>query len=162
MTEMIQRLCFTALIVVAVQARPATIEAEVEDYEESEYNLPLDFGMPQNLKVIGSTSTTLQITWEMDVDMDIIDSYRVYSQQRGFGTDVKTLHNIDPEYTLQDLKPFATYLIQVTSIINGTESEMSEAVAHKTDVLEPSAPKILNVTCYGTGQIYVEWGSPQK
>lgn len=160
MTEMIQRLFLAAFLLAAVQCRPATIEADDYDYDEDS-DLDPDFGRPFDLQVLGYTQKTISLTWDMDVDTEIVDSYRVY-YVHGSYNDVKTVHDTEPQHTLRGLKPYTNYEIWVVSIINGTESDKSDPVAAQTDVAEPSAPKILNVTCYDTGQLYVEWEGPTE
>ena len=158
MTEMLQRLCYTALLVAAVQCRPADVI--IEDYSE-DFDLDPEFGRPFDLKVLGYTQETISLVWNMDVETEIVDSYRVH-YLHGTYEDVKTVHDPEPKHTLQGLKPYTNYDIWVVSIINGTESMKSDIVSAQTDVAEPSAPKILNVTCYDTGQLYVEWEGPQE
>lgn len=161
MTEMIIRLFLTAFLVATVQCRPTTtIEADDYDYDEDS-DLDPDFGRPFDLQVIGYTQKTISLTWDMDVDTEIVDSYRIYYFDSTL-TDVKTVHYEEPQHTLMGLKPYTKYTIWVASIINGTESRKSELVETQTDVGEPSAPKILNVTCYDTGQLYVEWEGPTE
>ena len=161
MTDMTRRLFLAFLTVATVQCRPATIEAESYDYDE-EADLDADFGRPFDLQVLGYTQRTISLTWDMDVDTEIVDSYRVY-YVHGSYNDVKTVHDTETlQHTLMGLKPYTNYEIWVASIINGTESEKSDPVSAQTDVAEPSAPRILNVTCYDTGQLYVEWTGPQE
>ena len=91
MTEMIQRLFLAAFLLAAVQCRPATIEADDYDYDEDS-DLDPDFGRPFDLQVLGYTQKTISLTWDMDVDTEIVDSYRVY-YVHGSYNDVKTVHD---------------------------------------------------------------------
>ena len=133
MTDMTRRLFLAFLTVAAVQCRPATIEAESYDYDE-EADLDADFGRPFDLQVLGYTQRTISLTWDMDVDTEIVDSYRVY-YVHGSYNDVKTVHDTETlQHTLMGLKPYTNYEIWVASIINGTESEKSDPVSAQTDV----------------------------
>ena len=53
--------------------------------------------------------------------------------------------------------PYTTYKIWLEGIVDGVKTPESERILANTDVDQPSAPTLTNVTCYDTGMIYVEW-----
>jgi hypothetical protein len=53
--------------------------------------------------------------------------------------------------------PYTTYQIWLEGIVDGVKTPESERILANTDVDQPSAPTLTNVTCYDTGMIYVEW-----
>ena len=60
------------------------------------------------------------------------------------------------------MEPYTQYEIWVETIVNSTASPASDHIHERTDIKEPSAPTINNVTCYDTGQVYVAWSRPDK
>lgn len=55
------------------------------------------------------------------------------------------------------------YEIWLEGILSGDRrTAPSEHIKANTDVDQPGAPKILNVTCYDTGAIYIEWARPEQ
>ena len=59
-------------------------------------------------------------------------------------------------------EPYTEYQVWVRALVNGRESPNSEVILARTDVDEPSAPTITNLTCYGTGVLFVEWLRPVR
>ena len=137
---------------------PFPIVQELEDIASLEDG---SYGQPLNLKALGSSQTSLSLGWDLAVDPDIIESYRVYYSHQNFN-DVKTIREPQPSHVLKGLEPYTKYEIMVASIINGSESLKSEPIVAETDVGEPSPPTITNATCYGTGMLLIEWTRPSK
>lgn len=145
------------LLLLAHVARPLPILQENEDALEDAGA----FGQPLNVKALGSSQTSLSLGWDLAVDPDIIESYRIYYSHQNFN-DVKTIREPRPSHVLKGLEPYTKYEIMVASIINGSESLKSDPIVAETDVGEPSAPTITNATCYGTGMLYIEWIRPTR
>jgi len=58
--------------------------------------------------------------------------------------------------------PSTNYSVWVIAIENGLLSKESDTLFFTTDLSEPSPPKITNLTCFRTGEVYVEWTMPGK
>ena len=158
------------LIIRVSHARPATeIEIDtLENEDDTEYDNDDEFYQPKNLEAIVSTQTSISLKWDLEIDLfeepiisDSEITYRIHYMHQNF-QDVKTIRQAEPEYTLKGLEPFTKYEIWVESIVNETQSKPSDHVFVYTDVEEPSAPTILNVTCYDTGTLYIEWRRPKE
>jgi len=135
----------------------ANDEQEIDDSEDD-----LEFYQPKELKAIETTQTSISLEWVLDADpIDLDISYRIHYKHQIFN-DVKTISQSDPAYILQGLEPFTQYEIWVEAIVNGTSSPASDHVFARTDIKEPSAPNIVNVTCYDTGALLVQWSRPDK
>ena len=57
-------------------------------------------------------------------------------------------------------EPYTEYQVWVRALVNGRESPNSAVIKASTDVDQPSAPTITNLTCFGTGILFVEWLRP--
>jgi hypothetical protein len=132
----------------------------VDETTEEDYDA-YSIGHPQKLEAIGSTQTSISLQWEIDIDPEFVDSYRIYYRHQNF-EDVKTVKEPQPSHILKGLEPYTQYEIWVASIVNGTSGLDSEHIFATTDVEEPSAPEITNVTCYDTGMLYVGWTRPLR
>ena len=147
-------------------ARPAT-EIQISNDEggindDSDDSDDLEFYQPKELKAIESTQTSISLEWILDADpLDLDISYRIHYKHQHF-EDVKTIRKSDPAYILQNLEPYTQYEIWVFTHVNGSASPSSDHIWAHTDIKEPSAPNIINVTCYDTGQLLVEWSRPDK
>ena len=53
--------------------------------------------------------------------------------------------------------PYTTYQIWIEGIVDSNRTPGSERILANTDVDQPSAPFLANISCYDTGKIYVEW-----
>lgn len=137
------------------QSRPTEIEIN-EDYDEDP-----EIYQPKNLVADSVTQFSISLSWELEVDPVEIDKYRIHYKHQHY-VDVITILQSENSYVLEGLVPYTSYEIWVESIVNGTTSERSESIFAQTDVQEPSPPKILNLTCWDTGAIYLEWARPEE
>jgi len=134
----------------------------INDDSDDDSDDDLEFYQPKELKAIESTQTSISLEWILDADpLDLDISYRIHYKHQHF-EDVKTIRKSDPAYILQNLEPYTQYEIWVFTHVNGSASPSSDHIWAHTDIKEPSAPNIINVTCYDTGQLLVEWTRPDK
>ena len=158
--NLIKNLFILLLFIEDNLARPLT-EIEIsEDYDDETE----EFYQPKNLEAVGSTQTSISLQWEMDVDLelDLDINYRIHYMHDEKFPDVKTIRQSEPQYTLKGLEPYTRYEIWVESIVNETQSLASDPIYAVTDVKEPSSPTIVNLTCYDTGMLYLEWTRPEE
>lgn len=73
---------------------------------------------------------------------------------------IKSFINICNNLTLFFTEPNAEYKIWAKAFTGKHEGKPSDAVVNKTDIIIPSAPRKLNVTCQSQDTIFIKWERP--
>lgn len=66
------------------------------------------------------------------------------------------------EHTIGELKPFTWYMVHVQAYSRKFLGEPSQQLRLRTDVSAPSAPQLINVTCYSQDSILIQWQRPEE
>ena len=131
---------------------------------------------PRNLSAITAGPTYIQLEWLFDPPLSssggssggsnvTIKGYRIIYMHQKF-KNVKTIKSSSRKYNLTGLNPFTKYTIWIKALLvdstNDEEflSDKSEAILVETDVGEPSAPIITNLTCYESNSLFIQWKRP--
>ncbi|KAK7794416.1 hypothetical protein R5R35_010393 [Gryllus longicercus] len=120
---------------------------------------------PLNVTVLNASSTTMNLLWKVpDHPNGQIMGYRLFFVHSNI-TDVETIQaNNEPivEHTLKSLKPYTEYKIFVKAFTKHHEGDVSDAILHKTDIMGPSAPRIVNLTCQSNDTLLLQWQRPAE
>lgn len=120
---------------------------------------------PTNLSVIRVMDTSVKLRWlEPKYPNGIIQGYQIYLQDL-----VRNLNDTrrlsDPqsvmEHTIGELRPFSHYKLWIQAYSRKFQGESSAPVKIRTDVQAPSAPVVVNLTCYSSDSIFLQWERPQ-
>lgn len=65
------------------------------------------------------------------------------------------------EHTIGDLKPHTWYHVGISAYSRKFTGEPSAQVKFRTDVSSPSPPQLMNVTCYSSDSILIQWQRPE-
>lgn len=136
---------------------PSHAHADSEDFDQVR---------PVDIRVAAFAPRELALTWNLPLKdrSTIVTGYRIWYRNYGSNfTDVKTIQSDATLYKLTGLSPFTMYEIWVEGILNNTiRTEPSAKISAHTDVDQPGPPVIHNVTCHGTGSLFVEWSKPNE
>ena len=136
-----------------------------EDYIAS--NETEIIAQPVNFEATDRTRNSITLEWDIDEGNLNDYTYRIhYSHFDGIQIfeDVKTVSEAPP-VKVSGLKPFTQYKINIEAIKKSSDNgdgKFSKMINATTDVGQPSAPNIINTTCHGTGELYIEWTKPTE
>ena len=143
-------------------ARSAVLDQQLEHAKTANVSQSTATVAPNNLKITSFTSDSIRLKWNLDTELNPVRNIRIFYKHQKY-EDVKTIKGDATEFQLQGLDPYTVYEIWVRSVgLDSKESEDSAHIRANTDVAQPSAPFIANLTCYNTGTVYLEWVKPDK
>lgn len=109
---------------------------------------------PTNLAVIGSTTSSISLTWTASTDNIAVSNYKIYVNG------VFHSNSVSNSATISGLTQGNTYTIYVTAVdAAGNTSSQSNTVVATTiaDTQAPTAPTGLNIVSVGSNNIEVQW-----
>lgn len=121
---------------------------------------------PTELSVIKTLDTSVKFRWlEPKAPNGILQGYQIFLHDIGNNlNDTRKLS--DPqsvmEHTIGDLTPFTWYKAHIAAYSRKFLGEPSQQVKFRTDVSAPSAPSLVNVTCFSQDAILVQWQRPER
>lgn len=121
---------------------------------------------PLDLTVLKATDTSVKLRWlEPKSANGIIQGYQINLANVGAQTN-ESRRLSDPqsvmEHTLGELSPFTWYKANVQAYSRRHLGEPSVPVKFRTDVSAPSAPELLNLTCFDQNSIQLQWQRPER
>ena len=161
------------LILVSKGCSSLPVDTEIRDdsIDDEDYLASNDtdetIAQPVNFEATDRTRNSITLEWDID-EGDLNDyTYRIHYSHFDkiqIFKDVKTVSETPP-VKVSGLKPFTQYQIKIEAIKKNSdngESKFSKMINATTDVGQPSAPTIINTTCHGTGELYIEWTKPTE
>lgn len=119
---------------------------------------------PLNLTVLHALSESMNLSWrEPENPRGVIQGYRLFYEHSN-NTLVETVHQTSHliEYELKNLKPYTEYKLSVKAFTRDHEGVLSDSIFHKTDIMGPSAPRIVNLTCQSNDSLFLQWQRPAE
>ncbi|KAG1714236.1 Tyrosine-protein phosphatase 99A [Nymphon striatum] len=120
---------------------------------------------PRQLSIATVTKNAATLTWAVPVPPNgIITGYNVYCVN--VANNITTTHEIravhrNTQYILKNLITFNVYKVWVTALTKTQESNPTEILKFQTDAEVPSKPEIINMTCFSTDTLFVQWIPPK-
>ncbi|CAM1300042.1 PTPRZ1 (predicted) [Pycnogonum litorale] len=120
---------------------------------------------PTSLSIEAITGDSVRLKWRPPEPANgIIVAYKVYyvnnENNMTFSQEVKPVHS-QMEFLLKFLSTHTRYKLYITALTKTQEGNPSDIVDFQTDVVGPSEPKIVNLSCNSTDTIYVQWLPPR-
>lgn len=139
--------------------------------------------VPTNLRMISATQESVRLAWqftwptvfsdepdgtettdtaEIDPGANRVDDAFLITYVHG---NERNSHRVRPdqrEFELTGLQTHSLYIIRVAALVGGRRTPPSSPISVSTDVGQPGQPVIINVTCYDTGVLALEWRQPRE
>lgn len=121
---------------------------------------------PLDLTVLKATDTSVKLRWlEPKSANGILHGYQINLTNVGAQTN-ESRRLTDPqsvmEHTIGELTPFTWYKASVQAYSRRHLGDSSSQVKFRTDVSAPSAPEVLNLTCFDQNSIQLQWQRPER
>ncbi|XP_078728944.1 protein sidekick-2 [Lampetra fluviatilis] len=121
---------------------------------------------PQNVQVVGSTATQLELSWEpppQDKQNGDIQGYKAYCWETARGNAsqrVKTLFLPETSIKLRRLSGYTEYALAIAAFNAAGDGPRSAPLSAWTDSAAPSAPGALSFSEVTTSSVNVSWAEP--